>query len=165
MGRLPSEWAKKLITMRIPYEFAGELSLTTGQSGVQYPDATFMNNIDKPFEIHRMIPRITALDNTGLPLTTQPDQDLLQSLVRVQVTDLGKNSPLTKSPTLLKLLTKGTAERTWEWAEPYYLVRSEMIQVVCDALPFPAIQGLNALRVEISFQGFLVVVAPPSESR
>lgn len=169
MGRLPSHWAEKLITMRIPYEMDGELTLTSGATGQQFPDATFANNIDKPFEIHRMIPRVTALDSTGVALATQPDQDLMQSLLRVAITDLGKNTPLTKSPTILNLLTKGSSERTWEWAEPYYLIRTELIQIVADALTFPAnpapIDDLNGLRLEISFQGFLIVVAPASESR
>jgi len=165
MGRLPSTWAEKLITMRTPYEMDGELMVASGATGQQYPDATFANNIDKPFEIHRMIPRVTALDSSGVPLATQPDQDLLQSLVRLSITDLGKNTPLTKSPTLMKLFTKGEAERTWEFADPYYLIRTELIQIVVDSLPFPAIDGLAFLRVEISFQGFLLTVAPASESR
>jgi hypothetical protein len=165
MGRLPDQWAGKRITMRVPYEMDGELTLTSGQSGVQFPDATFMNNVDKPFEIHRLIPRITAVDENDAPLATQPSQDLLAELVRVLITDIGKNSPMTKSPTLINLLTKGSSERTWEWADPYYLIRSESIQIVCDALVYPTIQGLAALRIEFAFQGYLVVVAPPSEAR
>lgn len=165
MGRLPSSWAEKLITMRIPYEMSGELVLTSAQTGQQFPDATFANNIDKPFEIHRLIPRVTALDDTGVALSTQPDQELLQSLIRVYITDLGKNTILTKSATLLNLLTKGSSERTWEWADPYYLIRTELIQIVTDALTFPEIADLVSLRVEISLQGFLIVVAPASESR
>lgn len=168
MGRLPSHWAQKLITMRVPYEMDGELSLTTALAGQQFPDSTFANNIDKPFEIHRMIPRITALDASGIALSPQPDQDLLQSLVRLTITDLGKNTPLTKSPTLMKLFTKGSSERTWEWAEPYYLIRGEQFQIIADALTFPAnaaISNFVSVRVEISFQGFLLVVGPASESR
>lgn len=165
MGRLPDMWAQRRITMRIPYEMDGELTLTSGQAGVQFPEATFMNNVDKPFEIHRVIPRVTAVDTNGVPLPTQPSQELLSELVRVLMTDIGKNSPMTKSPTLIALLTKGSSERTWEWADPYYLIRSESIQIVCDALTFPTIDNLAALRVEFAFQGYLVVVAPPSESR
>lgn len=165
MGRLPSEFAKRVITQRIPYNMPGELILRTGQTGQQFPDATFANNIDKPFEIHRVKPWITALDSQGVALVTQPDQDLLQALVRVQVNDLGKNTLMTKAPTLVHLLTKGTSERTWEWADPYYIIRSEFIQVTADALTFPAIGSLDSLRLEWDFQGYLVVIAPPSESR
>jgi len=165
MGRLPTTWANKIITMRTPYEMDGELTITSGQSGQQFPDATFANNIDKPFEIHRMIPRITALDSSGVALEEQPSQDLLASLVRLSITDLGKNTPLTKSPTLMNLFTKGSSERTWEFADPYYIIRTELIQIVVDAVTYPDIDLLASLRVEVSFQGFLLVVAPSSESR
>jgi hypothetical protein len=46
-----------------------------------------------------------------------------------------------------------------------YIIRSEQIQIVLDALTFPAIQDLTTLRVVINFQGFVCVVAPPSENR
>ena len=166
MGRLPDEWAGRKITMRVPFEFAGELTLAGSTSGQQFPDATFLHNIDKPFEIHRMIPRITGVDANGAVVATQPDQQLLQSLVRLRITDLSKNENLTKSSTLMKLFTKGTSEQTWEWASPYYLVRSESFQILVDTQAIPTFNPTIAqLRIEIAFQGFLVVVAPPSESR
>lgn len=177
MGRLPTEWAGRPITMRIPYEMAGELILATSKSGVQYPDAVFTNNVDMPFECHRMIPRVTALDDANVAVPNQPTQDLLQSLIRARINDFGKNVIMTKNPTMMNLLTKGSSERTWEWAEPYYLVRSEGFQVVLDSLAFPAIWDgaqiataipttpIISLRVEWGFQGFLCVVAPASNTR
>ena len=167
MGRLPDSWAGRKITMRIPYEMAGELSLTTLQAGVQFPDATFLHNVDKPFEVHRVKPFITALDAGSLPVASQPAQQTLLALVRARVADLGKNELMTKAPTLLALLTKGDAEQTWEWAEPYTIVRSESFQVVLDALSLAnfAGAGITRLSVGIAFQGFLLVVAPASESR
>lgn len=165
MGRLADYWAGRKITQRSPFLMPGDLILTSSQPGVQFPEATFMNNVDKPFEIHRAIPRVTALDVNNVPLFPQPDQELLGALIRAQVTDLGKNQKLTKNPSLFTILTKGSSERTWEFADPYYLIRSESIQVVCDALTFPAIPDLASLRVEWSFQGFLIVVAPASDVR
>lgn len=165
MGRLPDHWAGRKITMRVPYEMPGEISLTTGQTGQQYPDATFLHNVDKPFEIHRCKPFVTALDNQGNILSPQIAQETLQSALRVRVADLGKNELLTKSPTLLPLLTKGSAEQTWEWAEPYTIVRSESLQVVVDALAFTNFANVVTLRLAWMFQGFLLIIAPPSESR
>jgi hypothetical protein len=176
MGRLPSQWAGRDITMRIPYVMPGELIMTGSQSGVQYPDSAFTNNVDMPFECHRMIPRVVGLDDANIALPTQPPQDLLQELVRARVNDFGKNVIMTKNPTLLNLLTKGSDERTWEWAEPYYLVRSEGFQVVLDTLALPVWDGnqipvapptkpLVSLRIEVSFQGYLCVVAAPSNTR
>lgn len=176
MGRLPADWAGRVITMRVPYTMAGEIILTTNQSGVQFPDAVFTNNVDMPFECHRMIPRVTALDSSNNVQPNQPSQETLLELVRARVNDFGKNVMMTKNPTLLNTLIKGSSERTWEWAEPYYLVRSEGFQVVCDSLTLPVWDGaqiptdppvnlLSSIRVEVSFQGFLIVVAPPSNTR
>ena len=176
MGRLPSTWGDRMITMRIPYNMPGELILAANKSA-QFNTALFTNNIDMPLELHRMIPRCTALDDANNALANQPDQDLLQSLARLAVQDTGKaNGNMTKNPTLMNLLTKGSAERTWEWADPYYLIRSEGFQVAVDTLPFfswdgaqiPAAQPVKpfvSLRIEIEFQGFLCVVAPPSNTR
>jgi hypothetical protein len=176
MGRLPAQWAGRDITMRIPYEMAGELVMAGSQSGVQFPDSVFTNNVDMPFECHRMIPRVTGLDSSNNVQPNQISQDTLQELLRLRINDFGKNVIMTKSPTLANTMTKGSSERTWEWADPYYLVRSEGFQVIVDTLVLPTWDGaqiptatpvspLTNLRVEISFQGFLVVVAPPSNTR
>ncbi len=165
MGRLPDSWAGRKITMRIPYEMPGELPLTTGQTGQQFPDATFLHNVDKPFEIHRVKPFVIALDTNGDVLADQPDQQVLQSLLRVRISDLGKNELMTKSPISVALIPKGTSEQTWEWAEPYTITRSESFQVVADALAYTNFEGLVTLRLCWKFEGFLIVVAPPSESR
>lgn len=170
MGRLPATWAERVILDRVPYEMSGELILPTADSsttGVQFPDATFLNSVDKPFEVHRMIPRVMGLGATNLLFSPQPEQEELASLVRIRMTDLGLDQVLTKNATLISLLTKGSSERTWEFADPHYLTRSNLIQVVCDMLTLPAAYGANItkLRVGISLQGFLLVVAPPSENR
>jgi len=167
MGRLPDYWAGRKITFRIPYAMPGELILTSGQVGQQYPDATYTHNVDKPFEIHRIKPVIQALDNLGNPIPLGIDQVELLSFVRARITDLGKQEVITKAPTMLSTLVKGSAETTWEWAEPYTIVRAESFQIVLDALSFAnlAEENVDSLRVAITLQGFLLVVAAPSESR
>lgn len=170
MGRLPLAFAGKNITFRIPYEMAGEIILASAQTGVQFPDTVFAHNVDKPFEIHRLKPLITVLDSNGNNVPNPPSQEILQSFIRVRMSDLGKNELLTKSPTLLSLLTSGTSLQTWEWDEPYTIVRSEAFQVVADALSFANLQtlinvGTIQLRLSLIFQGFIVVVSPPSEAR
>jgi len=166
MGRLPATFAGRIITARQPWIMAGEVELTTGQTGIQFPDSTFINNTDRPFEIHRLIPFVVAEDVNLVALTTQPDQDLLSSLIRTRIADLGKTQQLTKSSTLLRLMVKGNSERTWEWADPYYLAKGEQLQVINDALTFPTgIDDLVDLKVCMAFQGFFVTIGPPSESR
>ncbi len=176
MGRLPSQWGGRDITMRIPYSMPGELILTGNQSGVQFPDVTFTNNIDMPFEGHRMIPRVVALDDANNALSNQPSQELLQNLVRARINDFGKNVIMVKNPAFFDALVKGSSERTWEWADPYYLIRSEGFQVICDTTTLIVWDGnqipqdppdvpLVSLRIEVTFQGFLLQVAPPSNTR
>ena len=177
MGRLPSEFGGLPIKMRIPYTMVGEVTLVTNQSGQQYPDAVFTANTDMPIEIHRVVPRITALDGTGVAVPNQPNEDLLMSLVRARVNDFGKNALMTKNPTRITNLVKGSSERTWEFADPYYLVRSEGFQVVLDALAFPVlwdgaqvpnnapVTPIVSLVVSWAFQGFLLQVAPASNVR
>lgn len=167
MGRLPTMWAGMMIKSRWPYEMAAELSLTDGQLGVQYPDASFQNGVDKPFEIHRLIPRVYALDSGGELLEDQPDQGLLAGLVRARITDLGNEQLITKTPTLLDVLTKGSSERTWEWAEPLYIIRSQQLQVTLDALAFPAgfAGSVTTIKIALCFQGYLCIVEPPLGNR
>lgn len=170
MGRLPDSWAGRKITMRIPYEMAGELSLASNQVGVQFPDATFLHNVDKPFEIHRAKPVVTALDVNGIPVVASlPTPDQMLQFMRVRVNDLGKNELMTKAPTVCSLIVKGSSESTWEYAEPYTITRSESFQVIADCLDLTNLVAASAtvakLKLAWAFQGFLLVVAPPSESR
>jgi len=167
MGRLPTDYAGRKITFRIPFSMPGELVVDTGGVGVQFPEATFLHNSDKPFEIHRMIPRVTGMTVANVPMTTQPSFDLLERLMRIRVYDFSKNENLTKNAHLLSTITKGADERSWEWAEPYTLVRSEGFQVTVDNLATVAIVGgtYDKTRIELAFQGFLIVVAAPSERR
>lgn len=167
MGRLPAEFAGRKITDRFPYGISAELSLTASQNGIQFTDGSFLQGTDKPFEIHRMIPRLYALDSDGVLLATQPDQELLAGLMRLRILNLGLNQELLKTPTLVGLLTKGSSERTWEWADPMYLLNSWQIQVTCDTLVFPtfAPTAMTRLKIGLDFQGYQVIIAPASENR
>ena len=158
MGRLPSDPSDRRVDF-IPYSMPGELVIPNSPaSGVQFPDATFLFSIDKPFEIHRMIPRITGLDAEGNVVPEQPDQDTLAGLVKLRIVDFSKNENLTKSSAFVRTLVKGSNERTWEWERPYPLERAEGFQILVDTLPIPAfVPAISQLRVEITFQGYLVV--------
>jgi len=168
MGRLPGEFGNRKITFRVPFNMPGELVLDGGQLGLQFPEATFLHNQDKPFEIHRLIPRVTALDVNNLYyVTLQPSLDALFSCTRLRIFDVSKNENLTKNAQLLSTLCKGTNERSWEFAEPYTLVRSEGLQITVDNLGTAAIFGgvYSKSRIEITFQGFLIQIAPPTADR
>lgn len=189
MGRLPAQFAGKDITFRIPYSMPGELVIANGLTGQVFPEATFLHNVDKPFEIHRVIIRITPFDNQGTPVVVQPQflantffiTNVLEKYVRVRIRDTSKNESFTKNAQLVDGLVKGN-ERTWEWDEPYSLVRSEGFEIQVDNVA-PTTFTLSVcgcaqststatqtvtianLRVEITFEGFLLIIAPASESR
>lgn len=172
MGRLPATWANRLITEREPYELYGELFLAASTPGFQFPDTTFSNNVNKPFEIHRMIPRVYGADSSNVIVfdsgVNMPTESLMAALVKLKITDIGLDYVMTKNPTRIDVMVKGSSERTWEFADPHYLVTSNQIQVVCDVDAFPA--GFTDLEIAklliaITFQGFLLTVAPPGENR
>lgn len=169
MGRLPANFAGRIVTARAPWVMSGELVMTSAQQSLQFPDSTFLNSTDRPFEIHRMIPFCVAQDSSGTALPGTVDQDLLCALIRTRILDLGKSQALTKSSTLLRALVKGSSEFTWEWADPYYLVKSEQFQVTNDALTFPAIVvsdvDLAQIKVSITFEGFFVTIGAASDAR
>ena len=169
MGRnsiIPHSFGDQLIKFRIPYSMPGEQLVDQQASGVFFPEATFLHNVDKPFEIERMYVRITETDDQNVPLTTQPPFRDLSPNVRLTVTDTSKNEPLTKAAHLVSTLITSVegGDGTWEWYVPYTMVRSEGFQVGIDTLAAPG-GGNNRFRVECSFQGYLTVLQPASETR
>lgn len=170
MGRLPNYFAGRPITEREPYNMPGELILAASVTGTQFPANTYDHNIDKPFETHRMIPRITPLDSSGIEVDNSladVSQEVLQSLVRVRIANAGRNVNFQKAAVLLSNLTKGTTERSWEFADPYYLITGEGYTISVDTLAFPTSfgsAGITQLRIEMNFQGFNIIIGPPTEN-
>jgi len=170
MGRLPATFGGRQITARQPQVFNGELVMTSAAQGQQFPDSTYLNSTDRPFEIHRMIPFCVALDSNGIALPGTVDQDLLCSLIRAKVSDLAKGpTAFMRSSTMLRALVKGSSEFTWEFADPYYLAKSEQLQVILDALTFPAITvddtAMASINVSLTFEGFFISIGPASDVR
>jgi len=175
MGRLPAEFAGKPITFRIPYSMPGELLIPSNTQGQQFPDATFLHNVDKPFEIHRVIIRLSGFDGAATPALIPAQPANLAKLVRLRLSDTSKNEALTKAAHSIDTLLSANAE-TWEWEDPYTMVRSEgftaqvdtqVLGVVCSPDANCDLQSVTVanVRVELAFQGYLIVIAPPSESR
>lgn len=165
MGRLTTVYADRPVLDRSPWVLYGELAIGSASQPIEYPPATFSCQTDKPVEIHRMIPRLTALDESGVALPTQPSQDLLASLVKISFTMFNLEQKITRVPTPIINLTKGEAERTWEFAEPALCERSTGITVSIETRTFPLIADLSTILVGISFEGFLLVIAPPTNNR
>jgi len=178
MGRLPLQFAGKDVTFRIPYNIAAELDVGPNLSGIVFPEASFLHNVDKPFEIHRVIIRLTAKGTPATfvtPTVLEPQPTTLEERVRMRILDFSKNENLTKSSTFVSLLLNRNTG-AWDLEEPYTIVRSEGFQVQIDTQDYPAVVILDAtiqpervdvqfVRIELNFQGYLDIIGPPSEVR
>lgn len=160
MGRLASRYANLDIQARFPYTMDSELVLAASQSGVPFPGADFLNAQDKVFEVHRMIPRVYGLDSNSQLTNTQPAMELLMGLVMMSMRLEGFNQDVNKSPTRLGTLVKGSAELTWEFADPLFLPNGRGIQAFISTVAFPAGFTPTQLLVAVTFEGFLLQVAP-----
>jgi hypothetical protein len=137
-----------------------------------------LHNVDKPFEIHRVIIRLTGKGTpVGFitPTVLEPQPTTLEERVRLRILDFAKNENLTKSATFVSLLLNRFTG-AWDLEEPYTIVRSEGFQVQLDTQDFPAVVILDGnilpervdvqfVRIEINFQGYLNIIGPPSEVR
>ena len=119
-----------------------------------------------PFEVHRLIPRVVGIIDAGTVASTQPDPLLLMTLVKAKIDRIGGTITWTKVPTRLDTLVKGTSEMTWELADPDTVVRQEgyAVELTTEAIPVFTVP-IASLRVEFTFQGFLLQLAPASERR
>jgi hypothetical protein len=112
-----------------------------------------------------MIPRIYGLDTNALIVSPQPDQELLMGLVLISMNLQGYNQLVNKSPTRLGTLVKGSAERTWEYAEPFFLPNGRGVQVFVSTASFPAAapfdDEVTQLLIAVTFEGFLLQLSPP----
>lgn len=164
MGRLAQTFAGLTIIDMIPYAAKTELTLEENASSVAFPNADLLNTTDKPFAVHRIIPRIIALDSNGLPLATQPDIDVREALVSVSFMVMGVNQGMTKedNPVYIGNLLGGTtSERYWRLDEPIVMPNANGIAAKASVGAFPAGVTYTDLRVALTLQGFLLVVTPP----
>lgn len=176
----PEWFADRKIKFTIPYTMPGEWVLGPNVSGVAAPEAVFLHNVDKPFEIWRMVVRLTALDGQDPPQVLEPQPLTLPERIRLSIRDTSKNENLTKAPALVSSLRKAN-ELTWEWdPRPYTIVRQEGFQIAADSLAFPSVCVVDPesadcsaliqtpvanVRVEVEFQGWLLILEPPSATR
>lgn len=148
----------------VPYSMQTQLTLAASVSGQQFPNADLLNTVDKPIAVHRMIPRVIALDSNGLPLASQPDIETREALVSIALTLTGLNQPMVKdaSPVFLGNLLGGTtSERYWRYEEPFVLPNGNGVIASANVGAFPAGVTYTQLRITLLFQGYLLVVAPP----
>jgi hypothetical protein len=178
MSRLPLEFASKAITFRLPYQIPGELDVGPNINGTVFADTIFSHQVDKPFEIHRVFVRLAAKgtpEGFSKPTILEPQPSTLEDRIKLKIQDVGKNeSQMKASCSVSTLINRNTG--AWDWEEPYTIVRSEGFQVQIDTDDFPNVVILDAniepelvavqvVRVAVNFQGYLLIIAPPSETR
>lgn len=172
-GLIPATFADQIIKFRLPYSMPGELTIAANQTGVQFNANTFLHNINKPFEIHRMHVELTGMQDAGIIPDGQPLS--LDRRVRLTLQDTAKNELLTKNPHLVSILQKAN-EHTWEWEVPYTLTQQDGITITVDTLALlpnfcvPTADctatedvPITNVRVEVAFQGYLVILAPANQ--
>jgi len=179
-GLVPSTYGDQWIKFRIPYSMPGEQTILANTANNAFPADVFKNDTDKPFEIWRAIVRLTAQSTDAPPFIYEPQPASLSKHVRIRIVDTAFESRLNKAMQLVDSL-QADDSLTWEWEVPYTIVRAQGFNVECDALALPrycvevvnladincttAVVAVPSVRVEVTFEGFLLVLAPPSESR
>ena len=173
-GIVPETFADQLIKFRIPYVMAGEKVTDASSTAIQFNEATFLHQIDKPFEVHLMHVEVTGLAADSSMPDTQPLT--LDRRVRLRIEDTAKNERITKNPTLVSTLVDHE-KHLWIWEVPYTFTRSEgfVVAVDTDALPTICVPNdtctaqepliIAKVRTEIAFEGYLVVLRPASDMR
>ena len=179
LERLPTFLGKRQIKFRSPFSMPGEVKIKLADVPnfpftSSFPEATFLQNSDKPMEVHRMTARVTPLDaDEKVILFTEDVYKSFLRIFRLRIQDVTKNQLITKNSQLLSDLLD-ESRGSWEWYDPYTMSRSEGFEVDFDLLDFnskiilPISQGLpeiKFLRLEITFEGYLVVIAPPTNER
>jgi hypothetical protein len=175
----PESFADQTIKFRIPYTMYGEVVLTPSLNGQFFPEGSFLHSLDKPLEVWRARIILTAINDAATPVVYEPQPETLGRRVRLSMRDLSKDQAMTSDPSMVDGLQTSNFQ-TWEWDVPYTITRAEGFLVQCDTGAFPlvcvneaadgaACDSISRLveRVicSISFQGFLVVLQPASESR
>lgn len=178
--RLPTYFGERQIKFRAPYSMPGEYVVKFADNPLPFssafPEATFLQATDKPMEVHRMLADVTPLttDQAGnLNPLLLPAATLKAFLrcVRVSIQDVSKNQLITKNKQLLSDLLDETTG-AWEWYDPYTMSRSEGFEISFDFLQFDATalglpQGvtITGLRLAVTFEGYTIVIAPPTNER
>lgn len=167
MGRLAKCFANLRIVDELPYNMPTEQILTSAQNSASaFPNSDLANSTDKPFAVHRVIPEVFALDESGLVLAEQPDVRVMETLIKLQGQLTGPNQDMFKAPTRLRNLLMGTtSQHAWSFEEPIVLPSASNVGMnllaTCDTFPSAfAGDGIVSLRVTINLQGHLLVLAP-----
>lgn len=174
-GLVPTHFDGRWILERYPYETPAERLVAQNQTGDQFPEDVFRNATSHPFEIWRMLVRLTGVDDAEPPYIYDPQPTTLNKHVRLRVQDVSHERLMTKNVALVDLLLMDNT-LTWEWYVPYTLDQSEGILVESNTTILPEycvpdltvaqpdctedIVQIAQVRVEVAFQGYMLLLGP-----
>ena len=165
MGRIATRFAGLQVMDMVPYSMSTRLTLGPSVSARQFPNADWLNTNVYPFAVHRMIPRIIALDADDLVVATQPDLEVREALVSIGMNLQGFNMPMTKDMNPIpvgNLVGGSTGERYWRFEEPFVLPNSYGVVASATVSAFPAGVTYTQLRITLVLEGFNLIVAQPT---
>ena len=168
MGRLSTMYAQQPITYRVPHTMTGFIDFPEVSAGVPFREQkmneqALLHSVDKPFEVHRLVPVATSF-NAGTWHTDSASQELLLAQIAATLKIRSRNQAIAASTNLTPVinLIKGSAERTWEFADPMVLVRGEGI--LASGVLKQIIPG-TITRLYLPLQGYLLIMPPASDQR
>lgn len=149
---LPTHFAGRRIVMRVPYAMPGE-QIVAPATSADLPANAFLNNVDKPMEVHDVIMSAVSVSAADVPIVSTFAGAIGQRM-RITIVDFTKNQQVTKLGTLADSLFD-TNTLVWTWDQPYVLLNSEGFTVNFTNL-VPA--GGDRIRLAITFRGFLLAL-------
>jgi hypothetical protein len=162
-----TEFNGRRVVFRLPYTMTTEVVVKGEAKGVTAKDTDLMHRMDKPFEVQRIMLRLTGLDTDGRVLDPQPT--VLDRLVKVRLTDVSKNERISNDLPFRRL---PGGEAVWAPSAPIVMVRTEGFEAMFETRKFELAapdtpdakaSSLALIRVQLSLEGETLVLAPSME--
>jgi hypothetical protein len=173
-GLVPTHFNGQWIIGRYPYTMPAERVVAASTQGDYFPEDVFRNSTSHPFEVWRMLIRLTGVSDDTPPYIYDPQPTTLNKHVRIRVNDVSHDRFLNRAMQLVDSVLLDNS-LTWEWEVPYTLDQSNglMVQVDTTVLPEYCVPDLDEgqdcdedvvqiaqVRVEVVFQGFMLILGP-----
>lgn len=140
------------IIKRTPYIIQADLIVPASTSNREFAQGSFEHANDYPFEVLRMIPRVTSLDSSSLPqLDDIAGIGDLRRFVQISMKLVGAQRDMTKFNTRLSAIMPKDSD-VYDFYAPLYCEKGQGFQVAVSN----AVTSANAaggIRMEIGFVG------------
>jgi len=154
---------KRHVIERSPFNRSGEVIVKANEKGHVIPDSGTTHNMDRDFEVPHLTFKLTALADGAV---CDPQPDVLDRFIKIDILDASRNEPVGA----VVLTAVGDGVYRWIPRVPITLRRGDYwrIQVNSRESFDIAFDGsrkrLDAIRVEVTFEGELLRYAPYTEA-